>query len=629
MTATNLNILIDVTDLSDIAQSSSPQRKSRKLTKRNLAHSNREIEENQKDNFMKVGYFRQGSEMMMERDQKDVNVNGFSVLSEGKINIKKLMDNNRERSEQKHGQWTPKANLVQNTQKNLKLVLINQNFSSYFETIENSQSPMLNNETESFSKGFESPRKFGSNVFRNKIVNTWKFFFDLINFKVLTKDYLRDTRNYNLLNKWLGLSEELLCTVTKFGSDYSKTTSSKYERIDFYVVQDMFTSKLEELFVCLFLEDNFKDQSEKESQGPLQKLRSYLLQIYILMIVRVRGIPEKISDMVIRELNKDRKVLFNLLDECNLFEVCLFVFQFRNTLKVASLLDASKYNNKHRFLHNYLNPLAYSIFSERNLVSNSSFQQITNQIFKFFGARKPLVRQKLGAIVTFILVVFLEYLEFENTYDGSKLEQKIDLVRERSSTKFIESGRKNPSRVLFQKNDNRSQRTKFRKLKTLGSIEFKDTDSLEFPISPDKELSDVGSFKDSLNEKVSSSKSNMNSLNNEYLAENQFEDVVKNMDDIIKYGFDILGLRVSRETKENIIMKIDLIAKTNTLLESEDQNIQKIQRISQEIFESFVKLLSNKDDMVFTSFKIGELLFYCFYMSIGCEWTNEVFGPFM
>jgi hypothetical protein len=72
-------------------------------------------------------------------------------------------------------------------------------------------------------------------------------------------------------------------------------------------------------------------------------------------------------------------------------------------------------------------------------------------------------------------------------------------------------------------------------------------------------------------------------------------------------------------------MKIDLLSKPATSSSGARESVGKV---SQELFESFLKLVAHKEDLLLKSFKIAELLFYVFFISIGCELHREVFAEF-
>ncbi len=570
---------------------------------------------------------------------KDLNVNVPSFLSEGKVGIRdsSIHPNADPNSQNSNRPWTPKHSNMQASHKKLKSIALYPTFTSKLESLVDKEEPAPELTPKKSTTGQEVSsikREFESNDLRVRVLAIWKYFFNLINFSNLTTDRIRDTRQHDLLNRWTCLTEDLLCKLTKFGSDYSKTSNSKYERIDYFVISDMFIDKMKEVFVSLFLNSKLKKSEDHETNTRLLQAKSRLLQVYIILIVRVRSVPQEIIDMVIREINKDTELLFHILDECVLYEPSLFVFRFRNALKASKMLDMSKFNNKPRYLHWYLNPLGYSVFAERTLAFEDQFDLIVKQVCFFFGARKPLLRQKLSPIVTFIFVVFLEYLEIQTCFQGAKIEQKIEFIRKRSSVKNMESGRKTPARALFDSGF--SNRTKIRKQKTIESLDFGGGESLEFQNSAgERELSDGCSLKGSIHDHDGvSSLSNLNSLNDEFLKEGQYEEVVKNIGNITGFIFDMLNLQVSPDLVDQIgvqtiplyiIMKIDLLAKSAASSSSGKESIAKI---SQELFESFLKLISHKEDLLLKSFKIGELLFYIFYMSICCNLKSEVFCVF-
>lgn len=629
-------MLLDVNDLSDLVQPSSPEEKSRynNRNRRDIRGSSRQVLTNYLEDSS-IGLLQKVREFTIS--EKELNVNVPSFLSEGKIGIRdsSVQPNTDSNLQNPNRPWTPKHSNMQASHKKLKSIALYPTFSSKLELIKQNEdsAPDQTPKKQPLKEPVSSIKgEFESNDLRVRVLAIWKYFFNLISFSNLTTDRIRDTRQNDLLKRWIGLTEDLLCKLTKFGSDYSKTSSSKYERIDYIVISDMFIDKMKEVFVSLFLNEKLKKTEDHETNGRLLQAKSRLLQVYIILIVRVRSVPQEIIDMVIREINKDTELLFDILDECALYEPSLFVFRFRNGLKASKMLDMSKFKNKPRYLHWYLNPLGYSVFAERTLAFEEQFTLLTKQICFFFGSRKPLVRQKLGPVVTFVFVVFLEYLEIQTCFKGAKIEQKIEFIRERSSVKNIESGRKTPTRALFDSGF--SNRSKIRKQKTIESLDFGGGESLEFQNSAgERELSEGGSLKGSIHDGISS-RSNLNSLNDEFLKEGQYEEVVAHIGKITEFCFDLLNLQVLPDLIEQvgvqtiplyIIMKVDLQAKFAAASSGGRESIAKV---SQELFESFLQLVAHKEDLLLKSFKIGELLFYIFYLSIGCDLKSEVFSAF-
>ena len=182
---------------------------------------------------------------------------------------------------------------------------------------------------------------------RLRILRIWRFLYNILDFSKFTALNLKDTRVNDLINKWIMMTSVMLADITKFGCNYSNLSSSKYERVEFNVIHEMFLDKLDELFYALFIGDKLQSQ-DNEASSRLVLLKSRLLEVYITIITRVKFVPLDIVEKVLRQLNADPKIFLNLIEETNSFEVPFFVLEFRKHLKVGHMLLPELYLNKQK-----------------------------------------------------------------------------------------------------------------------------------------------------------------------------------------------------------------------------------------------------------------------------------------
>ena len=439
---------------------------------------------------------------------------------------------------------------------------------------------------------------------RLKILTLWRYLYSIVDFDKFTTATLKDARVYEIFNRWIMLTSQILAIATSFGSNYQDVTSSKYTRVGFHMIQDMFMDKLNQVFGCLFAGDGLQKTSDKETTQRLLTVRARLIEVFILMILRVECVPHEVLEMVIRELNRDPGIIHGIVEENSSFETSLFIMEYRNQLKATALLVPNIYTSRQKFIHQYFPPLMYSLMGERHLCKTGLYCTVFHQTLTCVAERPTLSRSKLGPICSTMMNIYLEYKTLCEQFRGLSLTEKTDLLKQHmgGSTFNLREIRRHmllgtpsqdkkhlldiasPLRAELDMNDQKSANAdqidnisqKVTKtdpqISEDGDDEFaqfgahlnlpgfeqqgpnrRSTTPVTASMIPDWQTplptskkvepnphSSLSDKKNSSNEEILSAGSFFNCLNDEYVTESELEEIIKSMEDIVNFGNDVL-----------------------------------------------------------------------------------------
>lgn len=523
---------------------------------------------------------------------------------------------------------------------------------------------------------------------RMKFLTLWRYLYSLVDFDKFTTATLKDARVYEIFNRWIMLTSQILAIATSFGSDYQDVTSSKYTRVGFHMIQDMFMDKLNQVFCCLFASDGLQKTNDKDTTQRLLTVRARIIEVFILMILRVECVPNEVLEMVIRELNRDPGIIHGIVEENSSFETSMFIMEYRNHLKATALLVPNIYAARLKFIYLYFPPLMYSLMGERNLSKTGLFCTVFHQMLNCVVDKPILSRSKIGPICTTMMCIYLEYKMICEQFSEMTFTDKVvflkreigsngictnDLKRQtfmfkcsspadnNSPTLNVVRGDSNEgayeadhvdaaSQKVTKTDAQESEEAEEEFAKFHANLEVPGTEiqghnrrsttpisrpaitEWESPknllqVSPIKLKGSLSDKKNSSNEEILSSGSLMNCLNDEYITESEFDDIINNMEEIVNFGNDVLlftGSEIKRTaglqlTPFYIIMKFHYMITEPVVSDLHNGLGHK----HQTLLEGFLRSVRDKPELVRQSFKTGEILVYLFFMLHGCKLENQ------
>jgi hypothetical protein len=490
-----------------------------------------------------------------------------------------------------------------------------------------------------------------ANEKRVKLLSIWRYLNCLIDFSTFTTSSLRDNRIYDLFNQWLVSTNQIVFELTKFGTNYTNTSLAKYERVGFNVINDMMMDKLYQMFYILFISDNMQHINDNDLNKRLLVIKARLLEVFIVLCIKVRGFPLETTMMIIRELNKVPNILLHIIDDNNTFEPSLFTMMYRNYLKSICLIPSNLYTNKNKFISIYFPCFLYSLMGERLVSKSGLYASQFLQCLQVIKESQLLQRNKAGSIATALFVVYSEYKQINKQINAKPEADKIKMLLNFLSPSVA----RNPNESKEQSFKARARReieiptspyprvkpnqTKAEEIGMASPGAYSDerkssvssipmfADSSKKHINDKKIKDDASISEDSL-----SNKPNM-MLNDEFLKECGFDSAIKNIEEIIQFGNEVLaGKNAEIHRFQGIhLLPTYIILKMDQLLfedlEAEDQKTN--QDFSELLFKGFISSLKGNEDFIRQSFKTGEFLVYCFLMLVRCQWYTPEFFMLM
>lgn len=486
---------------------------------------------------------------------------------------------------------------------------------------------------------------------REKFLAIWRYLLALIDFSGFTTSSLKDGRVNILFNEFIMLSNRLSYELSKWGPNFSDIRYAKSEKIEFRLINELIMEKLYKVFYTVFSSENMQPTHDCELNKKFLTIKSRLLEVFILLSIRTKNFPFETISNVIRELNRDPNILLHLIDENSSFEPSLFALEYRNFLKTACLIPSNLYTNKSRFISFYFPCFFYSLMGERLVSKSNLFSSLLSQCLQAIKDEMHLPRKKVGVVCTTFFSIYLDYKEISKNTAGKPSEDKNKIIRQALSPLVFQStALQKPRRAMRGRWDMEASHASPNKSRTsqnfkeppsptnsLGTSQRENREdkaaSLSGMIEPLRRQDSKGkdeekSIEDNLS--VRSNKSFINTFNDEYLKESDFEDTIKNIEEILAFSNEVLAGKnseISRIQGINLL-PVYLVLKLDQLLnpaieESEKPDSSII--FNSILFKGFIKTIVGKEDLILQSFKIGEFLVYCFMMMVNCDWDLEEF----
>lgn len=505
----------------------------------------------------------------------------------------------------------------------------------------------------------ESKKKAHDDKDREKFLATWRYVYALLDFSKFTTVSLKDSKVYTLFKDFIHMSCELVIELSKAGPNFSDISNARNSKIGYQLINEMMMDKLFKVFYTVFASDNMQATHDSELNKKFLTIKSRLLELFILIIVRVKNFPFETISTVIRELNRDPNILLHMIDDCSLIEPGLFALEYRNFLKTTCLIPSNLYQKKVRFISLYFPCFFYSLMGERLISKASMFPSLLSQCLQAIKDEPQLSRRKSGTVCATFFAVYVDYRELLRKTTGKGFEEKVRAIRQFLSPSILQGNNTNPKPLRTGRGRRDPESAQQSAIKSRGSIAPRDlpspqeslvTISLDEPRDDRLSIKSAGivestkkvelrqakdedkSSEDSASNK--SCKSFINTLNDEYLKESDYEEALKNFEEITQFcnevllgkNQEILKIQCINLVPVYLVLKLDLLLNKSDLQGPLDVESR---AFSTMLFKGFIKSIAGREDQVLQSYKVGEILAYCFLMIVDCTWEERELNHLM